>query len=365
MERFRISSKQFSIIVAVFTIGTTILVTPGVVANRAKQDSWMVPLIGIGVGVLIILLHTSIAKLYPQKNFFETILYIFGKWLGTAVNIFLVIIFIITASQTIWYLGNFLKIQVLTEVPIYAIHIIYTVVVIYGARLGLETISRSAQFLFPTIIFLFILVTILIAPQSKLENLQPIFEYGLKPILSAAVVQISILCLPLIILLMIPSDWVEPATNYRKSFITGYIMGGAVMFITTLFCILVLGHKITAQSEFPTYLLAKKVNVLNFFQRMEPIIAIMWMISIFYRTSLYMNAALIGIYNVFNLKDYKYIVTPLGIFVLGLSLIAFPDTAYQYEWDSLTWISIVMTFGLLLPLLLIILGLLKKKKQSA
>lgn len=71
MERFRISSKQFSIIVAVFTIGTTILVTPGVVANRAKQDSWMVPLIGIGVGVLVILLYTSIAKLYPQKTFLK------------------------------------------------------------------------------------------------------------------------------------------------------------------------------------------------------------------------------------------------------------------------------------------------------
>ncbi|WP_352420621.1 endospore germination permease [Proteiniborus sp.] len=364
MEKTKISSRQFMIIVAIFTIGTSILITPGIVASRAKNDAWMVPIISIGVGVLVIWLYTSIVSLYPNKNIFEINEIILGKILGMLVNIFLIVVFFITVTHTVWYVGNFLSVQILTDIPIYATHIIYIAVIVYGARLGMETISRSAEIVFPVIIFLFILVILLVSPQSKYENILPFFEHGIKPILSTVLLKITILCLPLIILLAIPSTWVNPVSDYRKNFIMGYIIGGVVIVITTLFSLLVLGFEITSLQRFPTYILAKKVNALDFFQRLEPIIAIIWIVSIFYRTSFYMYISLIGLSHIFSLKDYKFITTPLGILTLGLSIIAFPNKAYQGEWDATIWVTIILIVGLLLPLVLLILGLIKKKTNK-
>lgn len=364
MEKTKIGSRQFIIFVAIFTIGTTILVTPATVASRAKQDAWMIPLISTGVGVLIIWLYTAIAGLYPNKNIFEINKIILGKLLGMIANIYLIIVFFITITHTIWYVGSFLRIQVLTQAPLYTIYLIYIAVVVYGVRLGLETIIRSAEIIFPVIVLLFILVILLVSPQSNYENIQPFFEHGIKPILSTVILKITILCLPLIVLLVIPSTWVSPVYYYKKSFIIGYIIGGFIIFVTTLFCLLVLGYKVTSHAQFPTYLLAKKINVLNFFQRLEPIIAGIWIVSIFYRTSLYMYTTLIGLSHMFGLKNYKYITTPLGILALGFSLIAFPNTVYQSEWDASTWVSIILILGVVLPLILLAVGLIKKKKQN-
>lgn len=365
MEKTKISSRQLTIIIAVFTIGTTILVTPAAVASRAKNDAWMVPLISMGIGIIVIWLYMNIVSLYPNKNIFEIIEIVLGKWVGMIATIFIIFVSLISVSQLTWYVGNFMTTHILVDTPIYAIHIIYLVVIIYGARLGLETMARSSELIFPVIVLLFVLVILLVSPQSKYENLQPLFEYGVKPILSSSIFEITILCLPLIILLTIPSTWTNSLKDYKKSFFIGYIIGGFIIFITVLFCLLVLSYKTTSQSQFPTYLLAKKVNVLQFFQRLEPIIAVIWIVSIFYRTFLYMYTTLKGLTHIFGLKNYKYITTALGILALGLSFIAYPDAAYQKKWDSFTWASLIFTMGLLLPLILLTVGLIKKKKQNS
>ncbi len=365
MGETRISSRQLTNIIAIFTIGTTILVTPAVVASKAKHDAWMVTLISIGLGILIIWLYTTIASFYPDKNIFEINEIILGKWFGMISTIIITFIAFISVSQVTWFVGTFLTTQVLADTPLYAVHIIYLAVVVYGVKLGLETLVRSAVIVFPMVIFLFILVIILVSPQSKYENIQPFFEYGAKPIISATILQMSTLCLPLIIFLSIPSAWIGSLANYKKSFFIGYIIGGLIIFTTVLFCILVFGYKITSRVEFPTYLLARKINVLNFFQRLEPIIAGIWIVSIFYRTAFYTYTTLQGLSHIFGLKDHKSIVIPFGILALGLSIIAYPNKAYEYEWNSSTWVSLMLIASLLIPLILLIVGLLKKKKQNS
>lgn len=247
MEKAKISSRQLTIIIAIFTIGTTILVTPTAVANRAKNDAWMVPLISIGIGIIVIWLYMNIVSLYPNKNIFEIVL---GKWVGMIATIFIIFVSLISVSQLTWYVGNFMTTHILVDTPIYAIHIIYLVVIIYGARLGLETMARSSELIFPVIVLLFVLVILLVSPQSKYENLQPLFEYGVKPILSSSIFEITILCLPLVILLTIPSTWTNSLKDYKKSFFIGYIIGGFIIFITVLFCLLVLSYKTTSNHSF-------------------------------------------------------------------------------------------------------------------
>jgi spore germination protein KB len=59
---------------------------------------------------------------------------VFGKWIGS--------------STTLFYVGNFMTTQVIPEMPIEAIHILFAGIVVMGLRLGLETIVRAAEIFF-------------------------------------------------------------------------------------------------------------------------------------------------------------------------------------------------------------------------
>lgn len=84
-----------------------------------------------------------------------------------------------------FYVGKFISIQFFPEIPIAAINISMATIVIMSVRLGLETFTRSAEIFIVFFFILFIILTVFIAPQINLENLQPVFEVETKPLLRA------------------------------------------------------------------------------------------------------------------------------------------------------------------------------------
>ena len=74
-----------------------------------------------------------------------------------------------------------------------------------------------------------------------------------------------------------------------------------VLFTIIALTILVLGPDITGRNLYPSYMLAK-INIGNFLQRIEAVMAVMWFITLFYRISLYFYAIAIGISQIFHIK---------------------------------------------------------------
>ncbi|PAB57764.1 hypothetical protein CCE28_18255 [Anaeromicrobium sediminis] len=142
------------------------------------------------------------------------------------------------------------------------------------------------------------------------------------------------------------------------------MIGGIVIFLITILCVLVLGHDMTARNAFPSYALAKKVSLGNIIQRIEAIIAIIWFITIFYKMILHFYGAVLGLAQILNLKDYRPLALPLGMILVALSLVVFPDTVYSGIWNSTTWLPYVLTYGFFLPLLLLIVSLFQKPKKK-
>jgi spore germination protein KB len=87
VENFKISARQFAILVILFSIGTTILVIPGVMAQVVKQDAWIAAVIGTGIGLLLVALYIAVGRMFPTKTLVEINETLFGKWLGKAVSL--------------------------------------------------------------------------------------------------------------------------------------------------------------------------------------------------------------------------------------------------------------------------------------
>ncbi len=364
MTTVKISDRQFRILVILFTVGSTILITPATLAKNAKQDAWMVPLVSMAIGLLNIWFFTKVAYLYPDKTFVECLEALLGKWLGKAVGLMFAFWGFITSAALVWYVGNFITSQFMPETPEFVTNLLFVSIMIFALRLGIETIAHAAEILVPWIIVLFIAVVILLLPEVKFENLLPVMENGFKPIIKATIIHSSILTYPLIALLMVFPCSVTHTKKTKKEFYIGYLIGGSMIFLTSLFTILVLGSDITSISQFPSFLLAKKISIGNILERMEGIVAVIWIITIFFRTLFYLYTGFMGLSQVLRLKDYKYILLPSGLILAVLSLIVYPNPAYASEWNTTTWVPFVGTFALILPLVLLMVAVFRKKSKT-
>ncbi|WP_103110769.1 GerAB/ArcD/ProY family transporter [Brevibacillus reuszeri] len=361
----KISVRQFGMLVTLFSIGTPILIIPAGLAGLAKQDAWLAAVLGVGLGLLITGLYCALGSLFPAKSLVEMNELVLGKWIGKTISITFVFFNLVTAAELLFFVGNFLTTQIMPETPIQSINIIFACVVLMGVRLGIETIARSAEMLFPLFFVLFLILAIFVSPQIKWENIQPVLETDMNVLFKAVIFFTSVFSFSPVALLMIFPASVDRLKEARKAFLSGAFIGGVVLIIIIALAILVLGAETTARQMYPSYALAKKINVGNFLQRIEIVMAGMWFITIFFRVSCYFYASVIGLAQTLNLKDYRFLVLPLGILMIILSLIVHPNIVHSEEYNKHEWITYAATYGLLLPMLLLGVNAFRRKGNEA
>lgn len=362
MQQDKISSFQFLVLVTFFTIGTSILIIPSGLASYAKQDAWIASIIGSIVGVLVVWLFTFIGLRFPNLTYVQLNEKVFGKWLGKLFSILFVIMNILYTSSLIVHSGSFLKTQMLPNTPIVVVNILMAIILVMAIRLGLSTFARSAEIFIFVFFFLFIILVIFILPQIDPSNLEPFFQASAKSFFQSSLMLVVVSSINSIALLMIFPAFVTSAKKARKNFIIGNIIGGIVIIIITFLCIFVLGSHITMRQIYPSYALAKVINVGNFVNRIEGVMAGLWIISLYFKMVVYFFAAIVGIAQIFNLKDFRSLTFPLGLIVIALSVIIFPNIIYQEDFDASTGVAFSLVVGLFCPLLLLIVYAFRRKK---
>jgi len=361
----KISARQFGILVALYSIGTSILIIPTVMAAEVKQDAWIAALLGVGFSLLLAGLYVTVGNLIPAMSFVTLMEELLGKWLGKAISLTLVFFAFITASELLYIVGNFITTQIMPETPMQSITIVFTCVVIMGVRLGIETLARLAEILFPLFVFLFLVLVILISPQVEVEKIQPVLEADFKDLLRAAIYFTSVFSLSTVILLMVFPASVNRPKEAKKTLFSGTIIAGIALIVIIALSILVLGVEITQRQTYPSYALAKKINVGNFLQRIEIIMAGMWLITIYFKLSCYFYVSVLGLAQILNAKDYRFLTLPMGFVMVALSMVVHPNVLHSVEYNKEPWLSYVSTYGLFLPLLLLgVYAFRKKGKQD-
>lgn len=358
----KINARQFSILVILYSIGTPILIIPATVTSIAKQDGWIAALLGVAIGLLLTKLYVTVGNLHTERSLFETIEQVLGKWLGKAVIVTIIFFCLITASEVLFFIGNFMTTQIMQATPIQAINILFAIVVVMGVHMGIETIARSAELLFPVFVLLFLILVVFVSPQIQVERIQPVLEADLKSMVWATMYFASAFTLtPFFLLTLFPGEVDRPKAA-SKGFYRGTIIAGIALVIIIVLCITVLGTEMTARQTYPSYALAKKINVGHFLQRIEIVMAIMWFITIFYRIFIYFYSAVVGMKQLFNLKDYRPLLLPMGFLMVVLSLLVHPNVMHSEEYNRSVWLPYVATYGFYLPVILLIVHAIRRKK---
>ena len=349
----KISNHQMFALAANFAIGDTIIASSSSVAALANQDAWIAALITPVIGLPFIWLYCYLGKIYSGKTLIDMIESAFGKWFGWIISAaFVVSICLLSAGQVVFYIGNFMQTEYMTETPLYALNLLLIVALVVGMLYGIEAIARSAEVFVVLVTVLMMLAIVLNLKNIHVENLLPIFEEGIAPTLKGTLFSSVFLTWPFIILLMVYPSSTEQTSKTRKALFLGYLLGAVVNFVCTIMAIMVLGSTIASRSLYPTYLMAKEISV-GVITRIEGAVSFSWILSEFVRTILYFYAGTIGLCQLFKIKNHKRIVLPLGLVTLVYSGVVYPTAAYQAKWDTTTWVLSILTFGVILPILIL------------
>ncbi|NHC41802.1 endospore germination permease [Bacillus sp. MM2020_1] len=363
LEKGVISQGQFIILAVLYIIGTSILIGPPLYVAAAKQNAWIGIIIGISFGFLHAYMYGILAKRYPDKTLIEFNESILGKWVGKAVSFLFFIFFLVLTSGLLRIIGDFITTNILSDTPIEAIEITFMLLLILAVRLGLEPFSRTAEMVVPWVLIFFFLLTFCLLPEVEITNLFPLLEDGIKPVIKATIFSLGVPFSDLVIFLMIAPHVATPKKIGKALFIATFA-GGFILLTIFLLSILVLGPDSIIQMNFPIYILAQKINIGNFIQRIEVLAGGIVFISTFIKSSISFYSTVVSFAHIFQLKRFDILTLPFGMIIIVLATVMFPNTIYFNLFLSTTWVPLAVSFGLFIPLILLMIDTIKVKLRK-
>ncbi|NMH70382.1 endospore germination permease [Bacillus sp. RO3] len=363
----KISSRQFQLLVLFFAIGSSILLTPPALINASLQDGWISGIIGVALGLSVIYIYVSLIKLNPGLSWFSILEKAFGTLVGRVISIFYFLFLFFLTCEVLSNLGDFMVTQIMVETPKMYIHMLFLIPVAYGVKQGIEVIARSAEVIYPTFIILLVFLVIFLIPEGQLVNLEPILGEGMKPVVKGALSTLTVPYMEMFALILI-STYVVEQTKIGKSFLVGGLAGGIILISLTFLIILVLGYSFSSHLPYPTYVLAKKINIADFLQRVEVVAAAVWIMSLFFKVLICFYSTVYGLGEILHVKNHTVLIFPLLVPILYFSVTIYPDIAFFTMFVNEVILSYTLLFGLFIPLLGLFSLKIKNKlhsKQSA
>ncbi|MFN7249348.1 MAG: endospore germination permease [Anaerobacillus sp.] len=359
-ENGKISNLQFFILVFFFTIGNTIINAPALIVSQAKQDAWISNILALTFGLCLVLFYCYLGTKFPNKSIVQYSEIILGKVIGKMFSLFLISYFFIIASLMVRQFGDFMTTIIMPETPSLAIHLLFLTIIIIGAYLGIETLGRSGEIILPTLLLLLGIPFIFLLPETDIDNLKPIYENGFFPVMRGTISNIGLPYLQLIVILML-FPFVEDVKKVRKIFILGVFLGGVVLVAVILYSILTIGVILTEMKHYPPYFMAQKISIGDIIERLEVLIAGTWFITIFFKTTILLYAANLGLSQIFNYENSRPILFCLSYLLLILTQFISPNIVYFNDFFRNIIPPYSLTFGLLYPIVLVGIYLIRKK----
>ena len=272
----KISYIELSSILLTIIITFNSGISINILKNEIGIDSWISLILSYIIGFIPILIILYISNYKNNLNIFEKNINLFGKLFGNIINIIISIILFIIGLTILYNITNFITTQYIYHTPIFLTSLIFILVIIYCSTKEINVICHISLILVTINIIVYILSSISLINEIKLDNILPIAKTNITNILLSSIKLTCINVLPSILLLIIPKDKITNKKKYTKWIIYSYIFGAIISLFTIISTIGTLGIHLTRLFEYPEYIVLKKIKLLGFLERTENIISLNW-----------------------------------------------------------------------------------------
>ena len=361
-EEGYISPRQAAVLLWFAILPTAILFLPSLLALRAHQDAWLAVIIAtLAAGIPSLCIYL-LARRFPHYTLFQYCELILGKPVGKMVALCFVLAFFLLNSLVIRQFSEFLTTAVMPETPYLFFACSIVAIAIYAARQGLEVIARCTDFIMPLLVAFIVIILLFATPEMTTSNLLPVMEYGLRPVLSGALVSWSYM--GQVVILTAYGAFLNSPRALGLSLVTG--LAGIAFFLglVTIGTIFVFGPYEASRQIFVGYNLARVVSLGQFFERIEVLFLAIWVAGVFIKIALNLYVTALGLATVTGLKEFRPLVASLGALNIVISVIIYKNLS-EIRSDLLMadpgW---TLAWQLLPPVLLLVVAWLRGKRRT-
>ncbi|MCM1371114.1 MAG: spore germination protein [Clostridium sp.] len=351
----KINSLQLGCMITLIIASATIGKGMYAVINIAGVDSWISVLIAGILGVVVLLMYLYIGNYEPDLPLPEKNKKLFGNVIGTIINYLLCIAIFILLVSLFYDLTNFIASQFLSQTPIFVIGFLFILIIIYINIKGIDVISRVSLILIVICTALFLIEVFGLLFNMDFSNLMPVMEFGIGKPLHGSLYIIMLNIVPIIILLIVPKNNLVDYKKYKIVTILFYIFSILVIFLTILLTIGNLGIDLARVYLYPEYIVLKRISIFNFVDRIENLIVLQWIFSLFINISL----CTYFISNTINKRNNKVIIFLIAVLLLFVSTFIFKNNTIYSEYIINT--SLYVKYFILFIIILIV-GAIKLKR---
>ncbi|MCG7380342.1 endospore germination permease [Paenibacillus sp. ACRSA] len=358
LEQGRLGTRQLATLTIMMVVGDMMMIYPSVITSYAKQDAWICALIGIPLGMGLMAMFLKLGNAYPGQNLVSISRSILGYWPGTLLALFYLYFFMVGAATQTREVGDFMTTQIFQTTPIRVVILLFTVAIVWAVIHGLESLGRSSELLLPVLIIFIIVLVVCLLPQIEISNLKPYRENSSVSIAQGILVSIIYPvgeAVPILMLL----PYTAKTSHRNLDIILAAGIGNLILSSLVTISMLVLGAFLTQHNIYASFILSQKINIGDFFQRIEAFMASAWLISTYFKACIYLYVFVLGTAELFNMKQYRNLILPTGLLIFGLSNVIAPGITYIIITVVPYWVDWDTTIGIIFPGLLLMIHWIK------
>ncbi|HEX2924970.1 MAG TPA: GerAB/ArcD/ProY family transporter [Ruminiclostridium sp.] len=355
----KISRNQLFCLIMMGQLGSTNLWALGI---DAKRDAWIVDIISTIAGMGVVWLYTSIYSKYPEENIVGVTQSILGKILGWPLGFIYFLVYTFNATRTTSEFADLINVTFLQDTPSIVIKIIFYIAIIYVLFLGIETMGRIAEIIFPITMLLIILIYIMIVAsgQVKLKELLPIYENGYKPILKAFFpIGINF---PFGLVFVFFQFWKYngSAKTVRKTTYWALALTGINLTVSLIIMVSSLGINFTSVATIPFLEVIKLISIGDIITNLDAIGVILVFVGGFYLTIFFYYSAVLIFSSLFGIKDYRWVLIPLAVFIMWYTGVYEPNYPFHVKYLVPQYWQQFVSMHDIVPICLLLIYYLKK-----
>ena len=312
----------------------------------------IVNLLYIGIlGLVFVFILNILFKNFPNSDILDISEFLGGKPLKIIICTILVCSFFLVSYITLTDFANMIKIVYFPESPLIFILIFFMIGILIANLVGFKSIVRTISLVVPFTLLSIFLALFGVYDEFSFDKFVPIFGYNYKTtfingffnIFSLYIIKYYYFLMPLL----------KENSDFKKISIISYILSWALLFLTTISILTLFPITNDTEALNSIYLLARKIELGNFLQRLDALFVLLWLISIFCYLSLSVFMINRIVEKCTNITNPKIITFSTVSILFGLCLIPYniavsrfiENTVYRYLIIGLIFI---LGFGIMI-----------------
>ncbi|MBP1989970.1 GerAB/ArcD/ProY family transporter [Paenibacillus eucommiae] len=348
MDKGKISSFQMAFLMFQSILGSSVLLMPSITTRISGQDMWMTPLICIVFGYFVFWLAVQLYRLSPDGTFIKLLETVFNKPIGKILNLLFLcfqihILSIVTSDYGAFMVNNFFF-----KTPVVVILGAMLLLTCWVVKEGIEVLARCGQLFIPIITVSALLIFVMLLKELHPTEILPIFEKGITPLMKGSVIMSGWFCQLMVVIYILPHVKDEQAImKWGIICVTGIAI---LMFVVNISVFMLLGDS-TSFYNYPVFMAARYIRLANFFEHVESVVMMVWVLGEFIKISVHFYAVYIGLSQTFEFNHAaRVFVFPLAFLILLMSFWSVNDFRTLAEFVSNSGTLYILTGFFLFPL---------------